>query len=109
MGGGRGGAFQSSWNMSHIPPNIRKRNNDETTTEACHTLALLVKIPLPYFLGIQLNSKDKMLNIGPFYIHRALNSMAGKARISSRLKNSSFLVETLMRRNLDSMCVSHTY
>jgi hypothetical protein len=65
-----------------------KRNIDEIANP-CHKPALVVKMLLPYFLGVQLNSRVTMIIIGPSYIFVALDNIAGKARITSCLKKSS--------------------
>jgi hypothetical protein len=53
-----------------------------------------VKPPAARFVTFRLKDSDKtMKNIGPFYLQKALDSVAGKVTNASRLKNGTLDVE----------------
>lgn len=64
-------------NIQHdIPSDVSVKNYNKTTGETSHTSSVPIKVPLPCFMSIQLNSKDKTINnVIPFYIHVALTAV----------------------------------
>jgi hypothetical protein len=67
---------------------------DNSELSAARRGVLSVKPPAPRFVTFRLKDTAKtMKNIGPFYIQKALSSIAGKVTNVSRLMNGTPLAE----------------
>jgi hypothetical protein len=56
--------------------------------------AVPVKLPTPRYVTFRFKDSNKTTkNISPFYIHKALDSIAGKVSNASRMKNGTLVVE----------------
>jgi hypothetical protein len=79
--------------MAFSRPKSSSLDNPKLSSLASRS-AVRVKLPASRFVTFRLKDSDRTVkNIGPFYIQKALDSMAGRVTSGSRLKNGTLLVE----------------